>query len=606
MNELYKYRFIPQNYIAEEILIGIILIYPNLLNSTQDILKKEYFFLESNQIIYLNLIEIYKNQKINIIELFYLLESRKLLNKIGGLKKIINMMKQGQIFIYSSKINNYIEILIKLINNSYIQRLIIQYGYNITKIGHISKIENNYLYNKALSYLTFIEAAIKKNKNQKILNIKDLVSKKLIEIKYQNIYDLHKINKNLILSGLSNLDKIIKCIPDGNLIIIAGRPSIGKTSLAINIAYNVFFNQRISICIFSLEMSNQEILNKLISIACQTEINEITIKKLNQEQWKKITKVCNTLLQNNIYINDQSNIDIEYIEEKTVDIKKKNKQIKLIIIDYLQLIEFSLEESTRYRYNRSQELGYITRKLKLLSQFLQLPIIVLSQLNRNIDNRNNKEPLLSDLKESGCIKYTNNMDISSNSINQLNIINIKNQIINLKIYHDIKYNKKINNNKINSDISIFQEYIFRYELVNKSLLLTSNHKYLSQVIWIKSNQILLSTTINSIIKEKFNIIKRKYIQNIISNKYSKSYDINKNNYFNIVSKEIILHNSIEQDADIILMLYKKQENINQLNNEIILDLKISKNRNGNTGYCKLLFIPQVNIFQNTHEDQIKK
>nr|YP_010851498.1 Replication helicase subunit [Echinothamnion hookeri]WGH14298.1 Replication helicase subunit [Echinothamnion hookeri] len=582
--------------------MGIIFIYPNIFDAIKNIIKKEYFFLEINQIIYLNLKSIDKKNKNNIYQVIDKLQSNNLLLKIGGIEKISQMMRQSQMFISSSKINYYTENLIQTLKDYYIKRLIVQFGYNIIKIGYIENLNNNSLYTKVLSYIYLIEQQINQDTPNKVLNIKELVAQKLLELKYQNISLPNKIENIITKSGFFGIDNIIPSLPKGNLIIIAGRPSIGKTSFAINIAYNVFFYQKMSVLIFSLEMSNYEVFNKIISIGSEININSQDITELTKQEWKKISSICNTLLNHNIYINDKNNISINYITQVAKNLKKKTQHLNLIIIDYLQLIEFS--KNKEKQYSRSQEVGYITRKLKLLAQFLQLPIIIISQLNRNIEIRSNKEPLLSDLKESGCIRYKNNINLKSKYSKNINIYNIQQPLESKKILIlnnnkkdrtiNIKYNKKPNN--MISSIKLSTQYLFKCIDNKKIVLLTHNHQYLSQHLWIETNQILLSTT-TAIIKEK--IIYQKYVNTICFNIYSKSYDLNQNQYFNIISQKIITHNSIEQDADMILALYERKEitsNIN-LENKQIINLKICKNRNGNTGSCKLYFIPRISTFK---------
>nr|WGH13704.1 Replication helicase subunit [Lophurella pseudocorticata] len=602
MSKLSKYKFIPQSHIAEEILLGIIFIYPNIFDSIKNIIKKEYFFLETNQIIYLQLNNIDRQNQNNTHQIIYKLQNKNLLLKIGGIEKISKMMRQSQIFISSSKINHYTENLIQTLKYHYIKRLIIQFGYNIIKIGYIENLNNKSLYTKILSYIYLIEKQINQGTPNTILNIKDLVTKKLLELKYQHINLFNQIEDTITKSGFFEIDNIIPNLPKGNLIIIAGRPSIGKTSFAINIAYNVFFYQKISVLIFSLEMSNYEVFNKIISIASKININPQNITQLTKPEWNKISSICNVLLNHNIYINDKSNVGIHYINQIAKNLKKKTEHLNLIIIDYLQLVEFSKNKDKKY--SRSQEIGYITRKLKLLAQFLKLPIIIISQLNRNIEIRNNKEPLLSDLKESGCIRYKNNINIKSAYSQEINIYNVGQKVKNKKILIlnnkkkdrtiNIEHNKRTN--RTISSIKLSAQYIFQCINNKKILLLTHNHQYLSQHCWIKTNQILLSTTINI---TKRHIIYKKYISTIFFQVYSKSYDLNQNQYFNIISQRIITHNSIEQDADIILILYETEEiksNIN-LENKKTINLKVCKNRNGNTGFCKLYFIPKISTFK---------
>nr|YP_009392764.1 Replication helicase subunit [Bostrychia tenella]ARW61326.1 Replication helicase subunit [Bostrychia tenella] len=611
MYHLYKHPLLPQNYIAEELLLGVILIYPNIFSNIVPFIKKEYFFLESHQIIYINLLNIHKYKKLNIIELLYKLESNKVLYTVGGLSKITNMMKQSQIFIFSSHINNYIEELIELVNSSYIKRLVIQYGHNIMKLGYTSQSSKNNLYNKALSYLNFTKVEINENE-ENMINFKDLISEKLLQIKYHKTDSLIPKKQKLIKSGFIDLDKITSGLPNGDLIIVAGRPSMGKTSFAINIAYNNFSKERLSICIFSLETPSKQILNKFISIGSQIPINNHNyISRLNPKQWRSITNICYRLLDNNIYINDNVNMEINYIDYVAKNLKKKDHNIQLIIIDYLQLIQ--LNKNNNKTYNRNQELSYITRKLKLLAQFLKLPVIVLSQLNRNIETRSERKPLLSDLKEGGCIDYTDNIKLSSLLNNDINLVNLKiihQSLIKTETISNNKTTKKYTHKKLKKEIYISPKYIFKCEVGKKILSLTNNHKYLSQDSWIRTYKILNCTKINCIeknYKDQLKLNKKisiNYINQVKFSIYSKSYDINTENHFNFVSKQTILHNSIEQDADIVMILYYSSEENVELKDKRILDIIICKNRNGPTGSCKIAFIPTTTVFQSASKKQI--
>lgn len=599
MSQVYIKKFIPQNYLAEEILLGSLIIYPKLNIYIKNYVKKDFFFLECHAIIYINLTE-QTNKNSNIIQLIYLLKSKKLLKRIGGLKKIINIMRQSQIFINSSKVSNYIEKLIYLLNSNYVKRLIIQYGYNMTKLGYVSKISNEYLYIKLLSYLKFLEKEITKNqqKNKNITSIKKLISLKLLQLKHPIIYkDNNKqINKYHIKFGFKKLDQLTNGLPSGNLIIIAGRPSVGKTSLAINIAYNVFFYQKSSICIFSLEMSTKEILNKFLCISCNIDICNNNTIQLRTEDWKNILIICKKLIHNNIYINDKNNLkinDIEHITKTFIG----NKNLNLIIIDYLQLIG-SINENTQ-KINRSQELGYITRRLKLLSQLLKLPILVLSQLNRNIEIRRNKEPILSDLKESGCIKNFINTNLDK-YLNIKNIYSTKFHILNIKSNIDYILNKYQYRGQYRQIKTIYLSVKTTLKIITNEfkLELTQNHKYLSGISWRKVNASTRYSKINKkLIKfnEKKTIINKNYIKDILLNTECIVYDINFNDLFHFLSNNIILHNSIEQDSDIIIMLNNTTEE-NSQNTEKIIDIKICKNRNGYTGYCSLLFKPEIMKF----------
>lgn len=144
--------------------------------------------------------------------------------------------------------------------------------------------------------------------------------------------------------------------------------------------------------------------------------------------------------------------------------------------------------------------------------------------------------------------------------------------------------------------------MFQYFTAKTNNTLTHNHKYMSQTMWVKSNQISKLTTVNYMTISKYRIIQKLYLNIIVFNKYMKSYDVNQNNFFNLLCSNIILHNSIEQDADIIMILHQREtiENNIKINESKIIDLKVSKNRNGNIGSCKLVFIPKYSTFQSSN------
>lgn len=580
----------PQNYLAEEILLGCILINPLVFSKVIYNIKMEAFFLESHQIIYLNLLHIYNHNKLHPIELLYNLSENKNLQKIGGVYKIIELMKQSQIFIYSNNTNIYIDELINIINNNYTKRLIIQYGYNIIQLAYIKKLNSHILYNKASSYLNITVEKIPKNY---INNLQTLIGNAIFEIqKNQNkVTKSLTSTKTIIQSGFIDLDRLTYGLPNGDLIILAARPSMGKTSLAINIASNILQKSNYSVCIFSLEMSSKQILNKFISINSQIPYEKIINAHVNYNQWQNITKICKKLLKSNLYIHDTSNVSIDYIEYISKIWIQDNKNIGIIIIDYLQLIQ----TENLSHFNRVQQISYITRKLKILAQYLNIPILALSQLNRSIELRTNKEPLLSDLKESGCInsdigpitqdkrKYNLNIHYIYHLLKNLQIDNISLKKLVFFKYSQIKIHCIHN-------IYLHFNHIFQIDSNNNNLSLTYNHKYLSKYNWIEVHKYTdtgIISTINDIFSTKL-LLEYKFIVYINYFKYTTVYDLHMNSYVHFLCNNIIIHNSIEQDADIIMMLYEK-DNISCLNDEKIIDIIISKNRNGPIGSCQLIF-----------------
>lgn len=586
MFHFYKYKFIPQNYLAEEILIGIILIYPTIIKKTKNLITPNIFFIENNKFIYSKFLN---EANPNFITLLDEIKCNQVLGMENYFYYMIKIMKKSQAFISYYNANNYIESIIKILKRTYIKRLFIQLGYNIIKLGYSKDFDSNNSYNKLIKYTNNIEKEIQNEKSNNINSIKEFISHRLIGVRSKNTLTNSRFRDQKIQSGLINLDKIIHHLPKGNLVIIAGRPSIGKTSFSINIAYNCFIKNNVNLLIFSLEMTSNQIFNKFISIGSKIQLEKKVIKTINNIKWQKISRVCNKLLKQNIYINEKPNLNIKQIELIARELKQ-NQFIELVIIDYLQLIEVLSIQKTNG--TRNQEIGYITRRLKLLAQYLKIPIIAISQLNRNIENRTNKEPLLSDLKESGCVSIKNNINkpiISEHklSIKSFDLIKKKPNTFCLRIKKDL--------------VSILNKNIFRCNMKSREIYLTNNHKISYKTFWITLHQMSKSiqTIENIATSNKYDFNIKKYLKIMNFCYLYKTYDIHINNYFNFRVNHIQTHNSIEQDADIIMILYEtknQEDNINSKEHKFI-DLKVSKNRNGQTGYCKLKFELYNNEFK---------
>lgn len=565
----------PHNCLAEEILLGTMLIHPNLFPKISKIIQIDSFFLECHQIIYRNLLSLNKENKLDLINLLYSLYNNELLQYIGGITKIIDIMKQSQIFISSININIYAKELINIININYTKRLMIQYGHNIIQLALIKKLPSYLLYNKATYYLNF---TVNKIPKENLDNFKDLIGQFLLKSAIEQNAVSTKITSKKLSYGFRQIDRITNGLSNGDLIIIAGRPSMGKTSFVINIAYNLILKYTISLCIFSLEMSRHQILNKLISIASKISTSKITANNITKNEWRLLKTICKFFLRHEVYIYDTSNTSIDYIIYTCQILAKDNYSNQVVIIDYLQLIQ----TEQKYNTNRSQELSYITRKLKILAQQLNIPILVLSQLNRSIENRINKKPLLSDLRESGCIEHTKLINIYKN-----NLIHFK-YLLKYKQY-DLLYNKHIS--------KIHISYKYNYQLIsnNTTITTTHNHLLLYNNYWLSQDTILEQ---NLIYKYNENI---QYIHTIDINFFNNSrvYDIVIPRYRYFTNNSIIVHNSIEQDADIVMILHKNSmdNKTYDYENSINIDITICKNRNGPTGLCNFLFYPYSTYFE---------
>ena len=380
-------KYLPHNFLAEKIVLSCLLTNPKLIGSTLKTVSSDVFYFKNHQEIYKAVVFMYKNKiPIDITTLITFLQDNGILHKIGGVLVIVELL---------SEIPNltYIEEYISLIKEKFIRRSLITLGYEIINSSYITNISVENILNTFESKIFNLEDY---RKNQKIFSSAELINRIFFELKRKS---LNPIMPG-ILSGFYDLDSLIQGFQKSDLIIIAGRPSMGKTALSLNIALNIVKNSKFSVLFFSLEMSKEQIMYRLLSM--ESNINQTKLKtgKLSKENWSKLNKIVKLIANLEFFVDDSSDLSIEDIKSKLRTVYFEQKQVGLIIIDYLQL----MQDSKRSNENRVQELSKITRSLKIIAREFNIPIIALSQLSRNIENRVDKKPILSDLRESGSIE----------------------------------------------------------------------------------------------------------------------------------------------------------------------------------------------------------
>ena len=412
--------------------------------------------------------------------------------------------------------------------------------------------------------------------SQKIYTVAEIVNDVFFDLKEK----IKKSQPNGLLTSFKDLDSIIQGFQKSDLIILAGRPSMGKTAFSLNLAQNIVEKYDIPLLIFTLEMSRQQIIYRLLATESQINSNRLRSGKMSSQEWKNLAKTMEKFSKLPIFIDDNSNLTLLDIRSKMRKIFSKKLKGGLVIIDYLQLMKLNLKLE-----NRVQEISYITRNLKILAKEFEIPIIVLSQLSRNVDSRVNKRPMLSDLRESGCLSKLKNLTLSINSKNFVSswmkqiLVNENSLVFNFK--------------------GIKPTFLLIFDN-NLMIYLTANHKILSQKGWIRISQLKVKDQIYSLTEIPLNFYYQKILK-IKSIKYQgiqEVYDQTIPKFHNYFLNNLILHNSIEQDADIVIMLYRedyyKKKSLEIQPTEFI----VAKHRNGPTGTATLLFKPSIASFTN--------
>ena len=377
---------LPNNFLAEQAILNLLVTNPLLITEVILDLKPESFYFEPHKLIYETILEIYEsNTPVNLTNIVTFLQDKNILNKIGGIQRISNIISGFENY---SDLDNYI----KQLNNKYLRRLIIDIGKQIVAWGYTTSEDLEVILEKIEQSIFSLN---QQNLSQKIYSSAEIMDDIFAEMK-------SKIKKTIspgLISSFKDLDSIIQGFQKSDLIIIAGRPSMGKTAFSLNLGKNVVENYNVPLVIFTLEMSRQQIIYRFISTASNINSNRLKSGRMTLIEWKNLSISMKKISELPIFIDDNPNLTLTDIRSKLRQIFTGNVKSGLVIIDYLQLMQLSLKLD-----NRVQEISYLTRNLKVLAKEFQLPIVVLSQLSRNVESRTNKRPMLSDLRESGSIE----------------------------------------------------------------------------------------------------------------------------------------------------------------------------------------------------------
>jgi len=379
--------YLPHNFLAEKMLLSCLLGNLEAIETTIKTVPPEAFYFRNHQEIYRTIILMYKNKfLIDVLSVTIFLQQNGLLKKVGGIHVLLELSNQIPNLIY-------LEDYICLVKDKFFRRSLIKLGYKIINMSYSTNFPLEQLLQNLdeelfrLNHQTFIKPTS---------TTTDLLNKIFKDLKQKFL------NPSLpgLPSGFQDLDNLTQGFQKSDLIIIAGRPSLGKTALSLNILLNILKRTNVPIVFFSLEMSREQIMYRLLSL--ETNINQLSLKngKLSQSDWIKLNQTIKILAKLPVLFEDNSSLSLHDLRTKLKAVIFDQPNLGLIIIDYLQL----LTNSTSKNENRTQELSQITRELKNLARDFKVPIIALSQLSRNVETRIDQKPMLSDLRESGSIE----------------------------------------------------------------------------------------------------------------------------------------------------------------------------------------------------------
>lgn len=377
----------PQNLDAEKSLLGAVLIDENTLADAIEIVHPNDFYDKNHEFIYMAMLRLFeKHRPVDLLTLTEELNKKQELDIIGGSTYLTNLTNYVPTSAHASA---YAE----MVAQKAVRRRLIHASSEIAELGYDESTTTQELLEKA-------EAEIFSVSDQSLKQ--DLTSiEEILMDSFDRIEELHKNKGELrgIRTGYRDLDNMTAGFQRSDLIILAARPSMGKTTLVTNIAYNVATIEKKPVLFFSLEMSKEQLVDRMLADAANVDSWSIRTGKLTDEDFMKLSEASGELAEASIFIDDTPSLSV--LEMRTKARRKHHEEpLGLIIVDYLQL----MQTATNHGGNRVQEVSEISRGLKLIARELNVPLIALSQLSRSVESRTPPIPQLSDLRESGSIE----------------------------------------------------------------------------------------------------------------------------------------------------------------------------------------------------------
>jgi replicative DNA helicase len=370
-------RIPPQNLEAEQAVLGAILLDGEAMVTAMERLQSEDFYRATHQQIYASMVELAEsNEPVDLVTLTAKLQDKKQLEDIGSVSYLAELANAVPT---AANIDYYATI----VEEKSMLRRLIRAANQIVSNGYANAEEVTDMLSDAEMRIMEIS---QRRSGSGFVSIREVLMEVFERVEY---LAEHKGGPTGVASGFQKSD----------LIIVAARPSVGKTAFALNIAQNAGVRSKATVAIFSLEMGAAQLVQRMICAEANVDANRLRTGELKPEDWQKLTMAIGSLSEANIYIDDSPSLNVAEIRAKSRRLKKE-KGLDMIVIDYLQLIHGRGKGGD----NRQQEVSEISRTLKQIARELEIPVIALSQLSRGVEQRQDKRPMMSDLRESGSIE----------------------------------------------------------------------------------------------------------------------------------------------------------------------------------------------------------
>ena len=377
----------PQSLDAEESVLGAMMLSPGAIATVSEILDPGDFYRESHAKVFRSALALWaKGEPVDAITVVDELEERGELETVGGRVRIHEL---AALVPATANAGHYA----RIIRESATLRGLIRAGGEISRLGWEGIGEPAELVDRAEQVIFTLS---QQRTSGDFAHIETLLKES-----FERITALYESGSDItgLASGFRDLDRLTSGFQPGNLVVVAARPSMGKSAFGLCVAANLAVRHGVPVAIFTLEMSKAEVTQRLMCSEAKVESQRLRSGRLAPEDWPRLTAACDKLAKAPIYVDDTGSVTMMEIRSKARRLKSKQQDLGLVIVDYMQLMTSGMSAE-----NRVQEVSQISRNLKLLARDLDLPILAMSQLSRAVEQRHDKRPILSDLRESGSIE----------------------------------------------------------------------------------------------------------------------------------------------------------------------------------------------------------
>lgn len=601
-------KIAPHTKESEMMVLGCMLTNINSLNIGADGLDETDFYFTEHRVIFQALKTAYRNDRPADIHL--IAEELKRQNKLTAVGGINYLTALAQYAGTSAYLEEYIE----LVRSKSILRRMITAAQEVEKTALNDPDDVHSVLDDAQAKFFTISQSVNAGSGLLLKDILNGVKASsqlpfLKELQQRQEQFIQRGPEDLGITGLpthfSDLDRMLNGLGNSNLMILAARPAMGKTALALNIAENIAFKNELPVGIFSLEMTAEQLIHRMVCSQAEVESDKIKTGSLSGVEYQRVVAAVNAMMKGTIVIDDQPGLKITDLRARARRMKESH-QIALLIVDYLQLISGS--GLSRNAENRQNEISEISRMMKTLARELNLPIICLSQLSRKVEERQGHRPMMSDLRESGCLTGdTLIIDAASGTSYTL---------------------KDLAERPIQSPLPVYaidtRQQMGRYSLVKafysgkkqtfqlvtqsgKTIKASQNHPFLKHETgrWTPLEELRIGDRIATYT----HVLQWEAVVSIDPLSVEDVYDATVDGVHNFVANGIVVHNSIEQDSDIVMFLLRR-EYYDPFDKPGLAELIVAKNRHGGVGSVHLTYRKELAQFanyssmtnQNTNDD----